>query len=58
LIAAKLYPRDRRGVAHLPSRLRGALATRQRAQPMKQFDVEYLDLNYLDSALDPTISIR
>jgi hypothetical protein len=39
--------------------LRGAAATQQRAQPMKQLDVEYLDLNYLDSviSIDPMISI-
>src|SRR5437588_7910887 len=31
---------------------------RQRAQPMKQLDVEYLDLNYVRSRLSiPTISI-
>jgi hypothetical protein len=57
MAAAKPRPRGRRGVAHLPSRLRDAIATQQRAQPMKQLDVEYLDLNCLELSrsgyLDP-----
>jgi hypothetical protein len=41
--------------------MRDALATRQRAQPMKQLDVEYLDLNCLELSrsgyLDPKLGI-
>jgi hypothetical protein len=61
MAAAKPRPRGRRGVAHLPSRLRDAIATQQRAQPMKQLDVEYLDLNCLELSrsgyLDPKLGI-